>query len=189
MSEDLYDGVDEFDGAALESPIMRFYRDGYAFNGYNIDQILKYEDEDLENDHNYIQLIFPLPEPSGHNKKAPILDRDDILNFMYSDADEKHKYIKKNPRIKVNASDCLTMMIGFFQRNRKRVMSKNNHNQKCITRMLKFFRIVGYYDLFYDLCMTICNMAKKSDPAGYKKAVPYWVNEMELVLKAQKKKK
>lgn len=188
MSDDLYDGVNEFDEESLETPIIRFYGHGYAINGYDIGAILKMEDDELENDHNYIQLIFPLPEPSGHNKKAPILDNDDILQFMYSDSKVKHPYIKKTPQIKVNASDCLTMMIGFFQRNRKRVMSKNNHNQKRITRMLRFFRIVGYFDLFFDLCKTICNMAKKSDPKGYKNAVPYWVNEMELAMKPRKQK-
>ena len=35
----------------------------------------------LEAVHDYIQWLFPLPEPSGFNVAAPVLDRDSIQEF------------------------------------------------------------------------------------------------------------
>ena len=36
---------------------------------------------ELEFNHDYIQWLFPLPEPSGANASAPLLSKDDIAAF------------------------------------------------------------------------------------------------------------
>jgi hypothetical protein len=63
-------------------PLVAFYRDGERDDrGRTLSEILAWPDEDLEDIHDFIQWLFPLPEPSGANPSAPTLDADDIAEF------------------------------------------------------------------------------------------------------------
>jgi hypothetical protein len=56
-------------------PLIAFYRDGERDDeGRTLAEILSWNDDHLEAVHNFIQWLFPLPEPSGANPTAPILD-------------------------------------------------------------------------------------------------------------------
>ena len=56
------------------SPLIAFYRDGAPDDeGRTLAEILSWDDDRLEAIHNFIQWLFPLPEPSGANPSAPIL--------------------------------------------------------------------------------------------------------------------
>jgi hypothetical protein len=61
-----------------ESPkpasLVSFYREGTTDDeGRTLAEILSWDDEHLEAVHDFIQWLFPLPEPSGANPNAPIL--------------------------------------------------------------------------------------------------------------------
>ena len=49
--------------------IVRFYGDEAAKDdeGRSLEDILKFKDNELEYHHDYIQVLFPLPEPSPIN--------------------------------------------------------------------------------------------------------------------------
>ncbi|KAF2266434.1 hypothetical protein CC78DRAFT_513507 [Lojkania enalia] len=50
-------------------------------HGRTLDDILEWADSALENSHNYIQMLFPLPEGSPFNYEAPIINREVMEAF------------------------------------------------------------------------------------------------------------
>ncbi len=54
--------------------LTRFFAGGEDDQGRTFDEILGWDDARLEMVHDYIQWIFPLPERSGANPWAPVLD-------------------------------------------------------------------------------------------------------------------
>jgi Opioid growth factor receptor (OGFr) conserved region len=65
-----------------DSPLVAFYRgEGRDHRGRLLSHIHQYAFDDLERHHDYIQWLFPLPEPSGANASAPLLSQDDIAAF------------------------------------------------------------------------------------------------------------
>lgn len=67
------------------SPLVAFYRDGAPDDeGRTLTEILAWDDERIEAIHNFIQWLFPLPEPSGANPHAPILDPTTLRIFHAS---------------------------------------------------------------------------------------------------------
>ena len=82
------------DSARMDSPVMQstkphplvaFYRDGAPDDaGRSRAEVLAWDDDRLEAVHDFIQWLFPLPEPSGANPAAPILDPATIKTFRAS---------------------------------------------------------------------------------------------------------
>lgn len=65
-----------------ESPLVAFYRgDGRDHRGRLLSHVHQYDFDSLERHHDYIQWLFPLPEPSGANPSAPLLTEQDIEIF------------------------------------------------------------------------------------------------------------
>jgi hypothetical protein len=64
------------------SRLLDFYR-GQARDEDNrlLADLWAWSDADLEEVHDYIQWMFPLPEPSRFNLDAPLLTDDDIAAF------------------------------------------------------------------------------------------------------------
>ncbi|GAP88535.1 putative opioid growth factor receptor region [Rosellinia necatrix] len=54
--------------------------------GRTLDEILGWSDAELEHQHDYIQTVFPLPEPSGLGHTAPVVDEETMLIFRASAA-------------------------------------------------------------------------------------------------------
>ncbi|KAL1801044.1 hypothetical protein ACET3X_001386 [Alternaria dauci] len=64
--------------------IIRFYDpDVYAKDALNrqLHQILAWTDQRLESSHNYIQILFPLPEGSPFNMEAPVINLEVMQAF------------------------------------------------------------------------------------------------------------
>ena len=67
-----------------QSPIVRFYDPDVKAKdalGRTQEQILAWPSSQLENSHNYIQILFPLPEGSPFNYAAPIIDLETMKAF------------------------------------------------------------------------------------------------------------
>jgi hypothetical protein len=61
-----------------DSLITRFYDPSIRapdVHGRTLENILDWPDMNLERSHNYIQILFPLPEGSPYNYSAPVIDR------------------------------------------------------------------------------------------------------------------
>ena len=59
--------------------IVAFYRgDGRDHRGRSLSDIHAFDFHELEFNHDYIQWLFPLPEPSGANARRRLLSKEDI---------------------------------------------------------------------------------------------------------------
>jgi hypothetical protein len=68
------------------SPILRFYAGtGTDNRGRTLALIQGWDNDRLEQVHDYIQWLFPLPEASAFNWSAPVLTAEDIAVFRASD--------------------------------------------------------------------------------------------------------
>jgi hypothetical protein len=64
------------------SRITDFYREqGTDAEGRSLQEILGWDDERLEEVHDFIQWLFPLPEPSRFSPDAPLLSPEDVAAF------------------------------------------------------------------------------------------------------------
>src|SRR5947207_9705729 len=64
------------------SRLIDFYRGQTTdTEGRFLKDIWAWSDDDLEEVHDFIQWLFPLPEPSRFNPDAPLLSPDDIQAF------------------------------------------------------------------------------------------------------------
>src|SRR5580700_986798 len=67
---------------AVNARIIRFYSGTQPdHRGRYLHEIQVWTDKQLESIHDYIQWLFPLPEPSGFNTAAPVLTPESIREF------------------------------------------------------------------------------------------------------------
>jgi hypothetical protein len=134
----------------MNKPIVDFYS-GKArdTSGRSLREIQAWDYHELENVHNYIQWLFPLPEPSQYNLHAPVLDAEQIAAFQ------------ENAGLRAQLLASFDKMLGFygFERNHLSIMRSDlweerssnwlrfgNHNHLRLTRILRSLSILGLKD-------------------------------------------
>lgn len=147
--------------------------------GRMLDDLLRWSDQKLEAGHDFIQVLFPLPEPSERIPNAPVLDAASQAEFQ------------RNPLIQKNLLRSLQLMLRFygFQLNGRDVVTAadfdvraanwrfaGDHNHYRITRILKCLTICGLRDhstAFLDALLRVAEPGKVStETVGYwKRAV------------------
>lgn len=134
-----------------QSPLVAFYRgDGRDHRGRLLSHIHQYSFDSLERHHDFIQWLFPLPEPSGANADAPLLSGDDIAAFA---ADESlRKTLLQSFQIMLQfygldlrvRSDDVKVVRGEHFDERSRVwLTGGNHNFLRISRILRSLSLLG----------------------------------------------
>ena len=129
------------------SAILDFYKGtGGNASGWRIDEVLAWGDEELEDVHDYIQWLFPLPERSMANPFAPVLDARTIAAFH---GDEK---------LRLKLREALDRMLEFyglewqgeviapgarFSKRASNWLTAGNHNHLRLTRMIRSLRVLG----------------------------------------------
>jgi hypothetical protein len=126
--------------------LTRFFAGGADDDGRSFDEILGWDDARLEMVHDYIQWIFPLPERSGANPSAPVLDAEAIAA------------IRANAEMQGRLRSAFLRMLAFYgfaldgdavvEGPRFATASRNwlhagNHNHLRLTRMLRSLRVLG----------------------------------------------
>jgi hypothetical protein len=126
--------------------LTRFFAGGADDDGRTFDEILGWDDARLEMVHDYIQWIFPLPERSGANPWAPVLDAGTIAA------------IRGSTEMQGRLRAAFKRMLAFYgfalegdavvQGPRFVAASRNwlhagNHNHLRLTRMLRSLRVLG----------------------------------------------
>ncbi len=129
------------------SAITKFYggagRDG---SGRTLGEILDWSDTELEEVHDYIQWLFPLPEASGANPWAPVLDAATIAAF-HGNADMREWLRGSFHRMLVfyglveheHAIEAGPQ----FAEHARNWLHAGNHNHLRITRILRSLRVLG----------------------------------------------
>jgi hypothetical protein len=130
----------------VTSELLNFYRgNGADAAGRSIAEIWAWDHRRLEMVHDFVQWLFPLPEPSRFNPEAPLLSPADVAAFR-ADAD-----------LQARARHSLDLMLAFFGLVRKEGavvrapdftgrslwLQPLNHNHLRLTRIMLFLRHVG----------------------------------------------
>jgi CheY-like chemotaxis protein len=134
----------------LNSRIIGFYSGTEPdHRGRSLHEIQQWADDKLEAVHDYIQWLFPLPDPSGFNAAAPILTRNSIQEF------------RRRPELRQKVRVSFLRMMNFYgmevySGERLRVnrapnfagkakvwLSPGNHNYLRITRILSCLSRLG----------------------------------------------
>jgi hypothetical protein len=127
--------------------IVAFY-EGVAPDdrGRSLVEILRFDDDRLDEVHDFIQWLFPLPERSGAQPSAPILDGAAIAAF------------RSRPELRAALRRSLDRMLEFyglawcgerivrsatFARRSTNWLRAENHNHLRLTRMLRSLYLLG----------------------------------------------
>jgi hypothetical protein len=135
----------------MDSKLVSFYRGvGRDDRGRSLTDVQRQSQHDLEKVHDYIQWMFPLPEPSAANPGAPVLTASDIEEFN-TNAD-------LNSALRTSFSVMLTfygltlteeagrmrVVPGLqFQERSRAWLRPGNHNFLRITRILRCLNTLG----------------------------------------------
>jgi hypothetical protein len=163
-------------------PIVRFYRlEGTDARGRMLNDIIGWDDARLESVHDYIQWLFPLPEPSAFNPFAPILGEAAVRAFQH------------DPTLRARLAQSLARMLTFyglsetthhgrvaidlaadFATRARNWLHAGNHNHLRLTRILTCLRLLGLVDQSRALLACLERIAADHPHAISSTTLSYW---------------
>lgn len=115
----------------VAGPILAFLEgEGPDARGRTVFEILAMNDVVLERSHDFIQWLFPLPEPSAAVPDAPVLTPDDI------------RAIRESELAPVALAAATDRMANFYRSTHDWLMP-NDHNHRRITRIIRSLRLLA----------------------------------------------
>jgi hypothetical protein len=165
-----------------DSKLIAFYGgNGRDHRGRLLSHIHQYSFEALERHHDYIQWLFPLPEPSGANPDAPLLSAEDIAAFQ--SAGSLRKMLLQSFQLMlqfyglelVGGDVAPHVVIGPAFGERSRVwLTSGNHNFLRLSRILRSLSLLGLgkYAVAFLACLEDIYV-KKSRTVG-ETTMGYW---------------
>ncbi|KAI1160611.1 hypothetical protein F5B18DRAFT_500671 [Nemania serpens] len=154
--------------------------------GRTLDDILGLDEYTLEHKRNYIQTLFPLPEKSSFNPKAPILDEETMIIFNQSSAlrDNLIRSVKRmlsvygfDAQVKEGTTSRLIIAAKEYPGECQRWLTPVSHNHLRITRIIRSLRILGLAGAAWDIYrvfVTIHESRRLMDP----KSVDIWTHAL-----------
>jgi hypothetical protein len=132
------------------SALLRFYRhEGPDHRGRSLRDIRAFDTGRLEGTHDFIQWLFPLPEPSGASAHAPILAREDIEAFAAGPALRAELLNSLDTMLafyglrRSGAGDAVTIDRGPGYAGRSAEWLDRPHNFLRISRILRCLALLG----------------------------------------------
>ena len=118
------------------------------YKGRMLGDIWAWDHGRLEEVHDYIQVLFPLPEPSMFSSRAPILRDEEIIQFRADDMLPKNllrsfELMLDFYGLKSRANPLRIEKASSFDERASNWLTAGNHNHLRITRILKCLRICG----------------------------------------------
>ena len=115
---------------AVSGPIVAFLEgEGRDARGRSVFDILSMNDAAMERTHDFIQWLFPLPEPSAAVPDSPVLTPDEI------------RAIRESELAPIALAGATDRMIAFYQSTHDWLMP-NDHNHRRITRIIRSLRLL-----------------------------------------------
>ena len=114
----------------FESFLSNDYNPGVDFKGRTLQDVWNFSDNEIEDQHDFIQMIFPLDQPSNV-----------VFHGIYLDDREVIENLRKNPSVQSNMMKSANWFLSFLNRtNHWKV--PNNHNHLRITRIIQSLRLL-----------------------------------------------
>jgi hypothetical protein len=146
--------------------------------GRRLEDVWRWDNDQLEDCHNYIQVLFPNREPSGVTPRAPVLDQETVDAF------------RRDERLRQNLARSLDLMLRFygleydaatgrvgkrgdFERRAANWIRPLNHNYLRLTRILKCLVALGLEDRAWALFRCLEEIAA-AHPREIGAAFAYW---------------
>lgn len=130
-----------------KNPLIAFYRDGARDDrGRTLAEIVKWDDEQLEAVHDFIQWLFPLPERSGANPGAPVLDRETTEAFDATPAMQNRLRQAFERMLRFYGLRWNGTSVDRAENFRERAQNwlwPGNHNHLRLTRILRSTLLLG----------------------------------------------
>ena len=138
-----------------EPMLIRFYSPvdpGKDMYSRTLSSILAWDDSQLEHSHNYIQVLFPLPEGSLYNFSAPVVDRrvfeafrsrpelQDTLRLSFKRILKFYGFSLKD---NTDGSEPEVVKLPSFSTVSRHWVTRFNHNHLRITRIIRSLRVLG----------------------------------------------
>jgi hypothetical protein len=114
----------------LTSQVVAFLRgSGTDSRSRRLVDIWRFDDDEIDTTHDFIQWMFPLSEASGANFNAPVL--------LPSEIDE----IRSSIQCRQNLTDSAAWILSFFKRTAV-IFQYTDHNHLRATRIIKSLRLL-----------------------------------------------
>lgn len=130
----------------MSDKILNFYLGGRDDDGRTLNEILEWSDAELEAVHDFIQWLFPLPERSGANPYAPILDAGTIDAFRQSEELRqrlKQSFLRMLRFYGLELDTGMVRRAANFAARSSNWLNPSNHNHLRLTRILRCIRLLG----------------------------------------------
>ncbi|KAI1359012.1 hypothetical protein F5Y08DRAFT_320641 [Xylaria arbuscula] len=175
--------------------LVRFYdptASGPDARGRTLDEILGWDDDRLESQHDYIQTVFPLPEGSGFGHLAPIIDKETMLIFAQSPGLQKNlvralkrmltfygfdAHEKEDDEFRLTIAPKKDSNAGF-----SRWVVRIDHNHLRISRIIRSLRVLGLEGAARDFYDALMRIHEKSGRVG-SSSIGFWTRAMEKPLR------
>ena len=128
--------------------ILSFYNreplEGASEDWKTLDDVLAFDDKTMERCHNYIQWVFPIPEPSQFNYQAPVLTPEVAGHF------------KEDEELRGRVGLVFDRWMKFL-RGTDHWVRLRDHNHLRITRSLRFLVLTGFEGEAKELYEMVCD--------------------------------
>ena len=114
----------------FESFLINDSNQGMDFKGRTLQDIWNYSDKEIEDQHDFIQMIFPLDQPSNA-----------VFHGIYLDDREVIENLRKNPTVQLNMIKSANWFLSFLERT-NHWKAPNDHNHLRITRIIQSLRLL-----------------------------------------------
>lgn len=167
----------------MSSAVIDFYcHEGTDPYGQSVLDMLAMTDRELESNHEVIQWMFPLHEPSSVNPDAPLIDPGSakVLQENINARQRMHEMILRFGRFlgfQLNEDGIFVAEPGLAN-NRANWQSPLNHNQLRITRALRSMRLFGFQREAESLFDAV-NQAAGDSPGVSQRTTGFWKIALE----------
>jgi Opioid growth factor receptor (OGFr) conserved region len=170
------------------SPLIAFYDgNGTDHRGRTLSDILRWDEAHLEQVHDYIQWLFPLPARSAYNPHAPLLTEADVAAFIERD------------ELRERVEDVLDRILDFyglerddeergpvirkardFPQRSRHWLTPQNHNYLRISRILQFLMLIGMEPLARAFWRALAELCRYHRAAIGDQTVRHWMRAAEV---------
>lgn len=149
------------------------------------DEILQFDDEQLEGVHDFIQWLFPLPERSGANPSAPRLD-DAAIDAFRTRRELRAALRRSLDRMLAFygftwSGGCIVKSPSFLQHSDW--LRPGNHNHLRLTRMLRSLNVLGEREAALALLDVLSDIYDEERRTGRNRvsetSFRYWISAVE----------